>query len=256
MRKIGGLLIIIISLLLVYSCNNTGSKEKPADNLTDTISVPDTGYTGIKQFMSNKYLVSEVTFKNGVRNGLMKSFYASGKLRQTFWYENGLREDSAKWYYEEGQVFRSTPYINDTVDGMQIQYYRNGKIKARLEYKKGLRTPFLEEFSLDGKLVGGYPEIIINVKDEYQSQGRYDITLQLSDKSKRVKYYQGEFLNNVFDTTQYKTIKTVQGIGYLSLKKSSSATSDYVGVIAEIITNFGNKNLVYKKIGLPYSDLN
>lgn len=256
MKRIAGLLIIIFSLILVSGCSDKGSKKKELQQLTDTISVPDTGFTGIKQFMSNKRLISEVTFQNGVRNGLMKSFYASGKLRQTFWYENGLREDSARWYYEEGQVFRSTPYINDTVDGIQVQYYRNGRIKARLGYKKGRRTPFLEEFNMDGKLAGGYPEIIVTVKDEYNTKGLYNITLQLSDKSERVKYYRGEFINNVFDTTQYKTIKTVQGTGNLSLRKSGSATSDYVGVIAEILTNYGNKNLVYKKIGLPYNDLN
>ena len=56
--------------------------------------------------MSGKYLVKEVTFKNGVREGLMKSFYQTGEVRQTFWYENGLREDSSRWYYQEGQLFR------------------------------------------------------------------------------------------------------------------------------------------------------
>ncbi len=64
---------------------------------SDTVAaVPDTGYTGIKQFMSGKYLVSEVTFKNGVKEGLKKTFYTSGKVRQTFWYENNLREDSSQ----------------------------------------------------------------------------------------------------------------------------------------------------------------
>jgi len=29
-----------------------------------------------------------------------------------------------------------------------------------------------------------------------------------------------------------------------------------VGVVAEILTNFGNNYLVYKKIELPYHDLN
>ncbi len=44
-------------------------------------SVPDTGYTGIKKYMSGNYVVKEVTFKNGVREGLMKTFYQTGEVR-------------------------------------------------------------------------------------------------------------------------------------------------------------------------------
>jgi hypothetical protein len=49
---------------------------------------------------------------------------------------------------------------------------------------------------------------------------------------------------------------TVNGIGNLELRKKSSPTGNSVGVIAVILTNFGNNRLVYKKIDLPYSDLN
>ena len=154
--------------------------------------------------MSGQRLVKEVTFKNGVKEGLMKSFYQNGKLRQTFWYENGLREDSAKWYYEEGQLFRSTPYKNDTIDGIQKQYYRNGRLKAKLGYKKGLRTQNLEEFTTEGKLVGGYPALVVNVRDEYKTKGVYRISLELSDKSTKGKFYRGDLSNGVFDTAHCK----------------------------------------------------
>jgi hypothetical protein len=222
----------------------------------DTIAVPDTGFTGIKQFMSKSIIVRETSFKNGVRHGLSKSFYPSGNVRQTFWYENDLREDSAKWYYEGGQVFRTTPYKNDTVDGIQKQYYNTGRLKANLGYKKGFRTPFLEEFTQEGKLITGYPELIVSIRDDYKSKGVYRISLELSDKKAKVEYYRGEFSNGVFDTTQYKSINIIKGIGHLDLKKTGSPTTGSVGVLASILTNFGNKNLVYKKIELPYNDLN
>ena len=53
-----------------------------------------------------------------------------------------------------------------------------------------------------------------------------------------------------------KKINTIKGIGNLDLKKTGSPKPGYVGVIAEILTNFGNNYLVYKKIDLPYNDLN
>jgi hypothetical protein len=248
--------IIILLVLIISGCTGRGSGKKGSKEANDTIAVPDTGYTGIKQFMYGQVLVKEVTFKNGVREGLMKSFYQTGQVRQTFWYINGLREDSAKWYYQEGQVFRSTPYKKDTIDGIQKQYFRNGRLKAKLGYNKGLRTQYLEEFSLTGKLVSGYPGLTVSVQDDYRAKGIYRISLALSDKSTKVKYYRGDISDGVFDTTLCKTINTKKGIGYLDLKKTGSAKTGYVGVIAEILTNYGNNYLVYKKIELPYNDLN
>ncbi len=255
MKIISGSLVIILILALISGCAGNSSGKKGSENANDNITVPDTGFTGIKKYTSGSHLVKEVTFKNSVRNGLMKTFYPGGQTYQTFWFENGLREDSAKWYYPDGKVFRSTPFKHDTVDGIQIQYYKNGKIKAKLGYTKGLRNTFFEEYTPAGKLVSGYPGIVVNITDEYKSKGTYRIGLELSDKSTKVKFYRGEFTDNRFDTAGYKIIKTTAGKGTLILKKTGTATSGEVGVIAEILTSFGNKYLVPKNIKLPYNDL-
>jgi hypothetical protein len=256
MKKIFFPVILILVLISFCGCGRNGTDKADNESIPDSLVVSDTGYTGIKQYMSGDYLIKEVTFRNGVREGLMKSFYRSGRLRQEFTYRNGLRQDSAVWYYEEGQVFRTTPYIDDTIDGIQKQYYRIGKLKARLYYSKGYRTASLEEFTPEGKLVGGYPEVIISTKDDYNTSGIYHITIQLSDKSPQVRFYHGELYNGAFDTTRVTRIKTVNGSGKLDLKKRGIPGNGYTGVIAEIITNFGNNYIVYKKITLPYADLN
>lgn len=257
MKVLSGILILIISTLFLSGCTGKGGGNKDMQAGTDTVAaVPDTGYTGITQYMSGELIIKEVTFKNGVREGLMKSFYQDGRLRQTFWYENGLREDSSKWYYLEGQLFRSTPYKRDTIDGIQIQYYRNGRVKAKLGFIKGLRTPYFEEFTPDGKLVGGYPELLVNIRDEYSTKGVCRVTIELPDKSVKVKYFRGDFSGGVYDTAHLKQINTIKGIGHLDLKKTGSPKIGNLGIIAEIQTNFGNKYLVYKKIDLPYNDLN
>lgn len=248
-------LLIILVILLISGCNVKGPAKKDTQVVSDSITVPDTGYTGIKQYMSGKYIVKEVTFKNGVRQGLMKAFYMTGEVRQTFWYENGFREDSSLWYYQEGQVFRTTPYKRDTIEGIQKQYYRTGRLKARLGYSKGLRTTFFQEYTPEGKLVGGYPSLIVNTTDNYKTKGLYKVTLELSNKSINVRYYRGDFSNGLFDTAHCEKLKVIKGTGTIDLKKTGSPKADYIGVIAEILTNFGNNYLVYKKIGLPYNDL-
>lgn len=255
MKIFNGSLVLIIALIIISGCSGKGRRNNDSQSANDTITIPDTGYTGIKKYMSSQRLFKEVTFKNGMRHGLMKTFYADGKVRVTYWYENDLREDSSRWYFQEGQLFRTTPYKRDTIDGIQKQFYRTGQLKAKIGYKKGLRTPYIEEFTQEGKLVGGYPELIVNVRDEYQSKGLYSISLELSDKSMKVKYFEGDFSKGVFDTAHCKPVNTLKGIGSLNLKKTGSPKKSYVGVIAEVLTNFGNNYLIYKKIDLPYNDL-
>lgn len=247
--------IIITAASLVSACGgNTGAVKKSV-NEAGTVSVPDTGFTGIKQFMSGQYIVSEVTFNNGVREGLTKTFYQSGKLQRTYWYERGLRQDSSCWFYEEGQLFRTTPYVNDTMNGIQKQYYRTGEIKARLGYKNGFRTDFFQEFTRDGKLVTGYPEVVITKEDNYSKNGSYRITIALSDKKIPVNFRRGDLTGGAYDTTKLKKIKTLQNAGVIDLRKAGTAGQPYVGVVSEILTSFGNRLLVYKKIDLPYNDL-
>lgn len=248
--------IILIFSIIIAACTGKGASKKEIAAAIDTVTVADTGYTGIKRYMSKDVLIKEVTFKNGVRDGLMKSFYRDGRMRQSFWYTDGLREDSAKWYYEEGQVFRATPYKHDTVDGIQQQYYKNGRLKAKLGYKKGLRTSFLEEYSPNGKLLTGYPELVVTIQDDYRTKGIYKISLSLSNKSEKVRYSIGDLSAGVFDTAHCKPINTFRGIGTLNLKKTKLTNPGYVGIVAEILSNFGNNQLVYKKVELPYKDLN
>jgi hypothetical protein len=256
MKILSHSLFFILAISFITGCGGKAPAKKESQPITDSVTVHDTGYSGIKQYMSGKTLVKEVTFKNGVREGLMKSFYQTGEVRQTFWYRNGLREDSSKWYYQEGQLFRSTPYKRDTIDGIQKQYYRTGRLKAKLGYSKGFRTTYLEEYTTEGKLVDSYPSLVVNVLDNYRTKGIYRVSLELSDKSTNVRYWRGDLSNGIFDTAHCKTIKMIKGIGTLDLKKTGSSRLSYVGVIAEILTNFGNNYLVYKKIDLPYHDLN
>jgi hypothetical protein len=255
MRNINYFTGIILVLVLAAGCAGKGSKKNESAAGSDTLAVPDTGYTGITKYYSGTLLIKEVTFENGVRQGETKTYYQGGQLYQTYWYVNGLREDSARWYYPEGQLFRSTPMKHDTIDGIQKQYYRNGRVKAKISYIKGLRSPILQEYTQDGRLVKGHPEIVFSIDDNYNTTGRVRINLELSDKSKKVKFYRGEFTGGAFDSLKCEKIKSVGGKTYIDLKKSGSPQADNLGIIASFLTNFGNNYLAYKKIELPYKDL-
>lgn len=247
--------LILLFLLIMAGCGSRGSSKNTPDGVNDTTSVPDTGFTGIKQYFSRDILVKESTFKNGILNGETKTWYKGGQLNQTFWYENGIREDSARKYYLEGQVFRSTPYRHDTIHGTQIQYFRTGGVRAKLNFNKGLRTPELEEYDRNGRLQKNYPGIVYSIDDNYGSSGKVRINLAITDEKRNVKFYRGEFTNGVFDTTICKLIPAVNGKNWIDLKKSGTPQPGHIGVIAAILTDLGNNYLTYEKIPLPYNDL-
>lgn len=242
-------------LIAFNNCSGKGSARKDDKSNADTVTVPDTGFTGIRQYFSNSNLSYEVTFKNGVRNGLMRTFYPDGKLRQTFWYENGTREDTAIWFYEDGKIFRKTAFKRDSMNGLQIQYYKSGKVKAKLEFVDGLRKPYLEEFTMDGKKITDYPSVIIKTTDNYKLNGTYTISLELNKKNVKVNYYQGDYIDGLFAPKKLKKINSSETTGFLKLTKSATPGASYVGIISEISTPMGNRLLVYNKVELPYNDL-
>ena len=248
-------IILFIIMISLAGCGGGTDTSKNQDSLSDTTAVVDTGFTGITKYQSNGLIIKEVTFKNGIREGLTKTYYKGGQLYQTFEYRNNLREDSSQMFYLEGQVFRVTQYVRDTIHGFQKQFYRTGQIKAKIGFDKGFRTPFFEEYTRDGKVFTDYPDIVTNVTDNYASSGSYVITLNLTDNSQTVKFFRGSYLNNRFDSTASKPIPVIGGKGKLTLKKSQDGGSNSVGIIASILTPFGNRKLVYKEIDLPYNDL-
>jgi antitoxin component YwqK of YwqJK toxin-antitoxin module len=257
--KTNSICFIIIVLLFIAGCSNQGKNtpKSTCEQNAETTTTADTGYTGILQSYSGTHLVKEVTLKNGVRDGLMKTFYASGLLYQTFWYENGLRQDTGKWYFEkiDGKVFRTTPFKNDSAHGIQTQYYENGTVRAKLDFVNGLRTPYLEEFSSDGTKVTDYPDVVVVVTDNYNQNGTYKINLKLTNDKTKVTFYRGEYIDGLFDPKKYLKINISETAGYLELKKSGESVNNYVGIVAEILTLKGNKQLTYKKIDLPYNNL-
>lgn len=238
-------------MIIASGCTGNKVNKQETETVADTLNEPDSIVRGT----SGNYVVNEISYKNGRKNGLTKTFYPSGRVRTTRWYENDLLQDSSIWYYEEGQIFRVTPYYNDTIDGVQKQYYRTGELKAKLGYSRGLRTAYFEEFTKDGKLVNSYPQIVAETKDTYKTNGRFTIQLSLTDKKTNVKFFRGDFIKGRYDTAKIEKISMQNNTGILTLKKTGSAKPQYVGVIAEIMTNFGNRFIVTKKIDLPYNDL-
>lgn len=247
----------LLFVLIIFSCN-TGGGGNNAASVDGTVPEPEVSvrFTGVKPYYVEGKLDKEVTFIRGVRNGMTKTYYASGGLKQVIIYDQGLRSDTAMWFYEDGKLYRTTPYVRDTIHGMQVQYYRSGRLKAHMSYNMGLRYPDLREYYDNGKMKVYNREIIIKTRDEYNERGIYKIFAELDNKSDVVVFYRGEFDNGLFNPDKLEKLTTSGGTGYLELSKSSAGNPGYAGIIAEYTTDFGNLNYIYKRVSIPYRDVN
>lgn len=250
------LFVAFATLVATAGCGGTGSRKQKqvAAPTVEESSIPDTGFTGVKKYPNSKgEIVREATFKNGVRHGETKIF-RNGVLYQTFQYENDILQDTNKWFYNTGELYRATPYVNDTIHGIQTQYYRTGNIRAKLGYEHGKRNDYIEEFYNDGRKYTNYPTIVAEVTDSYASNGTYRIELSLTD-DKDVLFYKGFLENNLLDTAMLEELKVTNKKATITLKKSGTATTDKMGIVARVLTPFGNRYIATKTLTLPYNDL-
>ena len=67
MKLLYSSLLLILALVLNPGCKGKDGSGKTSGAGNDTTSVPDTGFTGIKQYMSGSHVAMEATFKNGVK---------------------------------------------------------------------------------------------------------------------------------------------------------------------------------------------
>lgn len=85
-------------------------------------------------------------------NGLICSFYISGKLWAERPFANGLREGIVREYYESGKLWGETPYKNGRKEGFVKEYYESGNLKRESFYIKDVREGFFREYYESGKL--------------------------------------------------------------------------------------------------------
>lgn len=253
MKQLTAITVIMI-MILAASCG--GGTGDAGGGRKKTGHVPDTGYTGIRNYIKDNVKVKEVEFRNGLREGLTRTYYKGGVIEQEIPYVADKKNGEARWYYPDSKLFRVTPYVNDTIDGSQIQYYKSGRVKARLDYKDGKRLPGLEEYMMNGEKVTGYPGIRYRVNDRYEERGLYKLFIEMTDMAENVRYYRGDLVNGLVDMDSLKPMLQTATTGYLDLQKTPGHQADSVVVVAAYLTGFGNRLYYRLAIPLPYKDLN
>lgn len=254
MKLLNFLTLAIIILLAAASCKHILPQKEAGNEINDTIVSEN--FTGIKKYYSEGKLIKEVTFKDGVKDGLCKNYYDDGRLKTTIIYSNNLKSDTSRWYYPEGMVYRATPYRNNMLNGVQVKYYKNGRVQAEIPYKDGLRMPGLKEYYEDGRPVAGMPSIVAETDaSHYATHGTVRLILKLSNNSKNVQFFRGSLVDGAFDPSVCREITVSSGMGYAELSRTDSGGSGYIDITAVYVTRFRNKEILTKRIKLPYNNL-
>jgi len=153
-------------------------------------------------FRNDGTLYSTAIYKDYKKNGKAIIFYKDGVTpKNVLFFHNDKKEGVQKYYYESGKLYRKTNYLRGRKDGVETKYRENGMVYAVIEYKDGQPGKGLKEYLTNGKLKKKYPHIIIDEIDHLGFDGSFTLKVYMSDKSKRVEYFEGlltdgRFFNN------------------------------------------------------------
>ena len=113
----------------------------------------------LKAWCSNGVLVFSATYKKGIPDGLFQWWYYNGKLKAKCNYLGGLLNGKCEeWYENHGQLKYEENYLNDKMIGVQRYFSENGKYLGGGELVAG-----------NGRLFFYYSENKIAIEAEYNS---------------------------------------------------------------------------------------
>lgn len=117
-----------------------------------------------KEYYTNGKIKTELTVKDGKKNGLAKSYYETGEIKREGIYLNNLLEGKSIYYYKNGEIESETDYHAGKITGLRKEYYENGILEAIGNLKEGMQEGEVKEYYETGKLksVVNYTENVQN----------------------------------------------------------------------------------------------
>lgn len=105
----------------------------------------------LKEYYADGKLHTTTEYTWGKRNGKRQVFDADGSIRDELWYRDGLL-DSVRTIYVGGKKESERLYKRDQQEGLATWYYPNGKIEISGSYADDERDGFFTYYSFNGEL--------------------------------------------------------------------------------------------------------
>lgn len=94
--------------------------------------------TGVfKSYHMNGKKSAEISYSNGIYDGISNWYYDNGNLQETKTFANGKLNGWCRSYYESG-LLKEEKFVKDGyIDGIVKRYFANGALKEIINYEKG-----------------------------------------------------------------------------------------------------------------------
>lgn len=86
------------------------------------------------------------------QNGIVKTYYASGKVESRVSFVKEVLEGTSYWYYENGNIKTEKNYSNGKLNGLVRNYYENGLLKDETHIEDGVLSGVYRSFYENGAL--------------------------------------------------------------------------------------------------------
>lgn len=258
--NVGIKIVILIGSLVLLSCGRS--------------SDPNNGI--VFEYYSNGEIKSQMTLKDGVREGMVRNFDDKGHLLSTAMYKNDKRngelinystengkpmlkaifvddvqEGPVIQYYQEGMLFRESTYKKGRIDGIVKTYWPSGRLKAENYYKMGMPSIELKEYDKSGKPVKNQAQIVIEEVNQLALLDKLVVKVYLTDRNPEVEFYlekleEGKYLPH--NAYKLRTSKGVASIDYFVPR--GGTLMNKVCIIAKFKTELNNTMVRYKEYNL------
>jgi antitoxin component YwqK of YwqJK toxin-antitoxin module len=119
----------------------------------------------VKTYYPSGKLSTECPFVNDQPHGLCKEYFTTGTIKKEYTYEHGLLEGTFKIYHLNGLPDAVGKYQKSLKVGDWVEYLENGKIKTRRTFRGGI---LYKESKENGKFTDYYDDGIPKLEVEYK----------------------------------------------------------------------------------------
>jgi hypothetical protein len=232
----------------------------------------------INEYYPNGMIKKETQIKDGVPNGIIKTYDERGRLTSTAEVANGLYEGwmikynplnnkiTAKAYYKNdqqngpltlyyasGELYREENYVDGRVDGTIKTYWADGKLQAEVDFNKGYPGIGLKEYDQEGNLVK-QPKIMIEEINQLARSNAFKLKVYLSDHRTNVDFYLGDLVDGKYLDPKAVKIRNISGVATLQYNvMKQHRIVKQMGISARTPTKNNNSLLLYRTYNLSVS---
>ena len=149
------LIIIVLLSSMLISCTKTVTENYPDGKVKSEVTMRNGKKNGeARYYYPNGKIEVRMNYADDKLEGLYEKFDIQGKKSETATYAGGFMQGLQQTYYENGQVQMRANFVMNKLHGAYTEFYPNGQARVSGQYNQGLFDGSWNYFESNGILVG------------------------------------------------------------------------------------------------------